>query len=234
MNEIRLWVLILALILFFVEGHPLAQEADYVFIYQHPNFGGAYMRLDRDQAIPNLGILETGAQGSTNWNDQISSVKVGANKKIIVYEHINFGGASRTLYGLSCSFSGSYPTMPSGWNDKASSLKIMQNDQPPTGPAPSMSQMAIYENANYCGAYIIFGSTEQPDLKVLKIGAPGAPHWNDRISSIRVGSNMKLIAFQDPNYKGSSVTLSGPADIMDLSGSGWNDTISSFKVVPKQ
>lgn len=234
MNEIKLWAFILVLLFFFVEGLSLAQEAEQVFIYQHANFGGAYMRFDRDQAIPNLGILETGAQGSINWNDQISSVKVGANKKIIVYEHINYGGASRTLHGLSCSFSGSYPTMPSGWNDKASSLKIMQNDQPPAGPAPSSSQAAVYENANYCGAYIIFGSTDQPDLRVLKIGAPGVPHWSDRISSIRVGSNMKLIGYQEPYYKGSSVTLSGPVDITDLSGSGWNDTISSLRVVPKQ
>lgn len=231
--ETGFWFLILTTLLLFGTVPSRAQEADQVYVYQHSNFGGAYIRFDRDQEISNLGSLNSGPQGSTNWNDQISSAKVGANKKIVLYEHINFGGASKTLNGLSCSASGSYPSMPGGWNDKVSSIKIMPNDQPQIGPAPGSNQVAIYEHANYCGAYIIFGITEQPDLRSYSTGAAGSPSWNDRISSARVGSNMKLIAYQDINYQGNSTTLSGPSNITDLSSSGWNRKISSLKVVPK-
>ena len=64
-----------------------------------------------------------------NWNDQVSSVKVGANVRVIVYEHGDFLGASITLEGgreyrqfrdLNEGLGGG-----ATWDNRISSLKIM-------------------------------------------------------------------------------------------------------------
>jgi hypothetical protein len=77
------------------------------------------------------------------------------------------------------------------------------------------------------------GIREVADLRGYNTGALGTPNWNDRISSLKVGSELKLIVFRDINFKGTSLTLTGPAAISTLVSNGWNDKISSFRIVPK-
>jgi hypothetical protein len=210
-----------------------AQEAGQVFVYQHSNFGGAYMRFDSNREVSDLRGLNTGALGTANWNDQISSIKVGKDRKIVCYADINYAGASITLYGSSCDTTGSYSSMPSGWNDRVSSFKILDNDKPQPGPEPSSEQACVYEHVNYCGAYIRVVISEIPDLRSYNTGASGTPNWNDRISSIRVGGNVKILVYGDINYGNYLGTLTGPSTVATLVPSGWNDKISSLKVVPK-
>ena len=98
----------------------------------------------------------------------------------------------------------------------------------------SPNQVFVYENINYGGAYMRFdGIREIPDLRSYNTGAQGSPNWNDRISSLKVGSQVKLVVFADINYKGASWTATGPATINTLVSNGWNDRISSFRIVPK-
>lgn len=99
---------------------------------------------------------------------------------------------------------------------------------------PTSMQVYVYEDVNYNGNYMLFnGIRDEPDLRNYNTGAPGSPTWNDRISSLKVGSGVKLKVYKDINYKGSSWTVTGPATISTLVSNGWNDKISSFHIVPK-
>lgn len=61
----------------------------------------------------------TSTGGGGNWNDRISSVTVGSNLVVTFYEHTNYQGKSFAVVGPS-----RLNRMPSGWNDKVSSVKI--------------------------------------------------------------------------------------------------------------
>jgi hypothetical protein len=99
---------------------------------------------------------------------------------------------------------------------------------------PTSNQVYVYEHINYEGAYMRFdGLREVADLRSYNTGALGTPNWNDRISSLKVGSEVKLVVFADINYKGASWSVTGPASIKTLVSNGWNDRVSSFRIVPK-
>jgi len=76
---------------------------------------------------PNIGCYNLDTLGSPTWNDQISCMTIGLKiSKVIVYEHINYGGKRKE-------FSRNTSTNPFGswsfaggdwWNDKISSIKI--------------------------------------------------------------------------------------------------------------
>ncbi len=96
------------------------------------------------------------------------------------------------------------------------------------------NQVFVYEDINYAGNYIRWdGIRDIPDLRSYNTGGLGTPNWNDRISSFKVGSGMKLVVYKDINYKGGSWTVTGPATISTLVSNGWNDKISSLRIVPK-
>lgn len=99
---------------------------------------------------------------------------------------------------------------------------------------PTAMQLFVYEHTNYEGAFMGFtGLREEPDLRCYNTGGPGSPNWNDRISSLKVGSDIKVVLFEHINYQGKSFTIPGPANISSLVSSGWNDRASSFRIVPK-
>jgi hypothetical protein len=96
------------------------------------------------------------------------------------------------------------------------------------------NQVFVYEDINYAGNYIRWdGIRDIPDLRSYNTGGLGTPNWNDRISSFKVGSELKLVVYKDINYKGGSWTVTGPATIKTLVSNGWNDKISSLRIVPK-
>ena len=60
----------------------------------------------------------------------LSSVKLGRNVKIVLYQHINYGGASITLQADGVN-NKNYSSLHSfGWGDKASSFKVRICDTP--------------------------------------------------------------------------------------------------------
>ncbi|SDT53663.1 Peptidase inhibitor family I36 [Paenibacillaceae bacterium GAS479] len=79
-----------------------------VFVYQHSNYEGKFMRLTSD--VSDMG-------GSILGNDQISSVRTVGPYKAVIYENENYQGNSIT-------YTSSNPSL-GGWNDKASSIKIL-------------------------------------------------------------------------------------------------------------
>lgn len=88
------------------------------------------------------------------------------------------------------------------------------NGTTPTG------RVCFYENTNYGGASFC------SDADSSWVGSA----WNDRASSMKVVAGYQAQLFRDINYGGGSVTVSG--NVPDLGAQGFNDAVSSFKVVP--
>lgn len=102
---------------------------------------------------------------------------------------------------------------------------------------PGPDQALFFENSDYGGSFISFSKgTNVADL--TKWNTPTGSKWNDRISSIKVGSGVRVLIYEHTNFGGRCMTLSSSRNYpyMDsqnanLSGSeNWNDRISSFKV----
>jgi hypothetical protein len=98
-----------------------------VFLYEHANYGGATLSFAFDTDVPDLTKWHL-PNSSKKWNDVISSIKVGKNTKIILYEHINYKGAKIILQGNGQK-NKNYPNLHSfGWGDKISSFKVRRSD----------------------------------------------------------------------------------------------------------
>jgi hypothetical protein len=98
-----------------------SQTANQVTFYENINYGGAYLTFTGIRDEPDLRAYNTGGLGSPNWNDRISSFKVGSNVNLVVYRDINFKGTKWTITGPA-----SISTLVSnGWNDKISSFRIV-------------------------------------------------------------------------------------------------------------
>jgi len=95
-----------------------------VIFYEHSNWGGNSMSFDLDQSVADLRSWKF-TNSSTNWNDKISSIKVGSQVKVTVYKDINYKGDKITLSGTGSGGTGSFPNLSTiGWNDKISSFKV--------------------------------------------------------------------------------------------------------------
>jgi hypothetical protein len=87
-------------------------------------------------------------------------------------------------------------------------------------PREPSSGVCFYEHANFEGEYFCAraGSSESQ--------VPRAA--NDRISSIRVFGNARVVVYSDSDFRGSSRRFDN--DARDLRHEGFNDRISSFRV----
>jgi hypothetical protein len=100
-----------------------------VILYEHANFQGNSLRL---QVGDNISCLTSKKMGtSSNWNDKISSIKVGANVRLITFQDCPYKGQCMGFLGSNAGghTGGLYPKL-SDWNynDKISSLKVYSKD----------------------------------------------------------------------------------------------------------
>jgi hypothetical protein len=106
----------------------------------------------------------------------------------------------------------------------------------PTG-TPSSEQAFFFEHSNFAGATLMFSKgTNIPDL--TKWNTPTGQKWNDRISSLKVGSGVRVLSYEHINFGGRCITFSSNKEYPNLSAQNaqlsgtenWNDRISSLKV----
>lgn len=164
---------------------------------------------------------------SIDWNDKISSYQIDSGTECVVTKHSNFSGDYLTLKSGNTATS-----MPSGWNDQITSVKCAASGYF-TNNVQS-GQVAVYEHNHYAGAYQIYTRIDVCENLTNYHTVLNGPSWNDRISSIRVASNMKATFYKDTgcNNSGTKMTLTGPSNNRSLS-SDWNDQISSLKITLK-
>jgi hypothetical protein len=87
------------------------------------------------------------------------------------------------------------------------------------GPLPR-DGACFYQDINYRGQYFCAEAGE--DLNSLPSGA------NDRVSSIRILGRAAVRVYEDPRFRGESLTFD--SDVRDLEREGFNDLISSIQI----
>ena len=123
-------------------------------------------------------------------------------------QHVNFGEAA--------------------WDQLAPGQRYTSQNgvgEPCNGPSPAPEQVALYEHANFCGAYTLLAIGAYPNPAALAFA-------NDRASSVRIGSDVAAVLCRDDDFGGVCETFA--ADAADLTGSSvGNDRVSSVQVTPR-
>lgn len=172
-----------------------------ITIYKDGGYSGSASNMSATE-YPNLVNI--------GWNDMISSIKLGKGIiKVVVHQDIKYKGSSKHIRG-DTDFSGT------SWNDKISSFTIYKKPDPP----PS-NTVRFYWDKEYSGK-TLDATADDPTLV--------DNDWNDKITSIMVGSSCEVKVFQDINYAGASKVISSDTD---FTGTSWNDKVSSFRVIQK-
>ncbi|MGZ5432725.1 MAG: hypothetical protein ACXW31_14760 [Thermoanaerobaculia bacterium] len=61
---------------------------------------------------------------SGNWNDRVSCIHVGPNTNITIYQHIKYGGSSKTFNRTRSNPEGKWSLSGNWWDNSASSCKV--------------------------------------------------------------------------------------------------------------
>ena len=174
-------------------------------IYKDGSYSGSSSNMSTSQA----NLVQSG------WNDMISSIKIGAGiTKVVLYQDINFKGKTKTIK-TDTDLSGTW------WNDRISSFKIVLMPA-----APPSGTVRFYWDKEYQGSSFDASGVEE-NANLVQSG------WNDKISSIMVGSECEVKVFEHINFNADGGKSKIIKTDTDLSGTWWNDKISSFRVVPK-
>lgn len=205
---------------------------DQVCFYENSNYGGNWICLTSSGDYVDLGRFFVG-NTNKNWHDKISSVIIGANACAIMYEHPNGGGYCLTLRGTGTGARYIPNLSYYNFNDKASHIKSLPYPQN-LPPEPNSNQVYFFEHNNYDG-YCMGYNADRDDSNIsCYTFYVNGPNWNDRISSIKVGSDACATTWLDANYKGSRNFWEGNgysvSNYPDLAGTGLNDKITALKV----
>lgn len=146
-----------------------------------------------------------------NGPNGISSLIVPKDFSITVFSGKNYTGKSWTINGpnaISC-------LVHFGWNDMIASCKV--------GRTASKARFSLH--CSFGGWNKEYGPGEYPSVN--KLGMTGG------ISSIKMGSDLKMTVYRGENFSGASKEYNGPITINCLVSHGWNDRINSFKLFSK-
>ncbi len=185
----------------------LAEARGGAVLYQHEQFGGGAVRIDRD--IPDLGEL--------GINDAASSISVRGGAWEIC-EHVRYRGRCVVVDGDVADF------REIGLNDKVSSIRRVEDrggyggGYPPYGRRQERAGgITVFQDVRFSGGSMSF-DRDAPDL--------GRYGINDQISSIDVSDGV-WEACEDIRYRGRCITVD--RSIGNLDRIGFNDKISSLR-----
>jgi len=153
-------------------------------------------------------------------NDEISSVRIFGRATVVIFEDAGFRGASVQF--------GSDAQSLDSWNDKISSIRVQPRfdggrfsgsdggrQQVPANGA------CFYKDADFRGDFFCLSVFE--DSRAMPLG------MNDEISSIRILGRAFVMVFEDEGFRGGSVQFN--VSVRSLGPGGWNDRISSLRVL---
>ena len=146
-------------------------------------------------------------------NDQLSSVRVGSNAAVVLYEHDDLRGKREILRVSDSNLSDNLIG-----NDKVSSVAVFASER---DCKPKANQVAVYSHTDFGGLcttldYGIHAHTAHTNLP------------DGTISSIRVGAKAEALLCRDMNFEGKCATFT--KDDANLADNGLNDSVSSLLV----
>lgn len=196
-------------------------------LYTHADFGGLAVCSEEATTISNLG---------PRINDRISSVRLAPGWSIIICTDANMRGRCARL-------DEDWARFGPGFNDGVSSYQVFETAAAPPGggggggiivpgdggPVVNLpgiigaiaGEACLYEHAGFRGASVCArAGTEQRNMP---------PSQNNQVSSLRIPDGLLVLACDQPNFGGRCERYT--ADIPFV-GPGFNDRISSYRVMP--
>jgi len=190
--------------------------------YENPNFQGRYFCAapgDSTEMVP------------PGMNDRVSSIRIFGDAEVTAYKDEGFRGEDRR-FDLDIN-----DLRAAGFNDRISSFRVDDREGRPFrrgegGGPPDLiwgrpdvprSGACFYENPGFQGRYFCAALGE------LRTSVPEG--MNDRISSIRIFGAVEVEAYKDDDFHGEARRFG--RDIDDLRAAGFNDRISSFRILAR-
>jgi len=159
-----------------------------------------------------------------NFGDKASSICIPAGFSITVFQDTDFGGQA---LDVSSNIADLQRDRPNGqdWGDRISSVRIT----PPAGTAEvTCTEPVLFEHDGFQGRQFPV-RRDTANLHSFDAG--------DKASSACIPLNWSVVLFEDTNFGGSSLTLTGPTSVRDMqrdrpNGQNWGDRVSSVRVTP--
>jgi len=214
------------------ETDPLENE---IVFFKDADFQGEHRIYAVGENLPDLRQLSFW-DSTGNWNDEISSLKIGANAQAYVCTHINYEGPCVQHRGNGTGVTRIDNLHRSGWGDRISSIKIREKDWNPEDdiPEPGADEVIFFEHVDYGGKHLVVKANRH-ELDLTKVFPENSnTSWNDKISSIKVGSSVKAEIYEHIN-PGSNTrpihTYPAGSRVPTLHSFGWGDRISAIRVL---
>jgi hypothetical protein len=104
---------------------PQNPPANTVVFFEHTKYEGRWFAVSYDRDYNDLRYVYLGSNSSSgNWNDRVSSLKIGKDACVTMWKDINYKGDKSSLEGNQSSINSIESLGPGGWNDKLSSIKV--------------------------------------------------------------------------------------------------------------
>jgi hypothetical protein len=214
-----------------------ADSGDRVCFYKHDNFHGHAQCYRPGDDVSNLKDVD------------INSIRVFGHARVMMFEHPDF-------HGRTVEFTADMPDLShlamSGsktWQDHVGSMRVVPDsayysrdrfydrEHYPSGdtyiyrskPAPGIIDegVCVYEKPGFEGRFQCWAAnTDISDLSFAD--------WNDKISSVRVFGDTRLVGYKDTEFRGDRIIIAH--DVTDLStlpmarAGNWNHEIRSLAV----
>ncbi len=192
----------------------LKEEILFPVFYDDDNCDNKFLPIFYD--IPNLEKI--------GFNDKTTSIYIPPYFwKAQVFENKNYSGKSltldRTIQDLKKD--------PYKMGDNISSVKVINSSSWPSN-LPEFP--TFYEDKNFSGAFLKL-PYNLPNNSICGFYSElSLYNFNDKISSIRIPPNWKVIIYEHTHFEGKSLELT--SSVNDLSPLKWEDKISSIRLIP--
>lgn len=182
--------------------------------YRDVGKGGGCVAYDRDQR----NFQNQFFTGGDPVDLAISSLVVQPGYAVVLFSQPDYRGDVVTLRGDN-------PPLPAGWNDRARSLRVVQDCASGNGAA------TFYQHANYAGGCMgIPASAEGVDLRSLAgVVLDNGASANAALSSFRLAAGYNVALYTGDHFGGTRTAYTS----QQASLGAMNDQARSLRVMPK-